>query len=282
MAFDDLFAARGLALASLGGAYLAVLANLVIAIALFLVSRATLVITPNRATKHYGQYVLVVLVSLLLATGLENTLLPDGSPTLQMALAPHLVLLIVLHLWIYYRQEPWLVALGGASIAAAGLVIGLYAFTSDLIHPAHWLAAGSLYALLGYLWFYSISTKRAFITADSIYIDSKELRAESALVQRPWLGWPQWVALVIASVALAGINSVLRGIDIAQIPAVQIGLESAFLLGITALVCAVPASTYWLTHKHWMPELTRFAWLVWLVVGFAFTYGNYLNGLDRV
>jgi hypothetical protein len=30
-----------------------------------------------------------------------------------------------------------------------------------------------------------------------------------------------------------------------------------------------------------MPELTRFAWLVWLVVGFAYTYGNFLNGLDR-
>ena len=30
----------------------------------------------------------------------------------------------------------------------------------------------------------------------------------------------------------------------------------------------------------WMPQLTRFVWVVWLVVGFAFTYGNYLISLD--
>jgi hypothetical protein len=28
-----------------------------------------------------------------------------------------------------------------------------------------------------------------------------------------------------------------------------------------------------------MPELTRFVWLAWIVVGFALTYGNYLSSL---
>lgn len=282
MSFDDLFAARGLGLASLGVAYLALLLNLLVAIALFLVSRVTLVVTPNRAAKHYGQYVVVVIVSLLLATGLENALLPVATPTLKFAAVPHLVLILVAHLWIFYRQEPWLVALGAASIAGAGVVVAILALISDLIHPAHWLGTGLLYALLGYLWFYSISTKRGFISAQSIYIETKEERAEAPLAQKPWLGWPQWIALVVASVVLAGINSMLRGLDLAEIPALQVLVESAFLLGATALVCAVPATTYWLAHKHWMPELTRFAWLVWLVVGFSFTYGNFLTGLDRV
>jgi hypothetical protein len=31
-----------------------------------------------------------------------------------------------------------------------------------------------------------------------------------------------------------------------------------------------------------MPELTRFVWLVWMVVGFAFTYGNILTRLHEV
>ena len=53
------------------------------------------------------------------------------------------------------------------------------------------------------------------------------------------------------------------------------------MLCITGLVCAIPATTYWLAHKHWMPELTRFVWLVWIVVGFAFTYGNFLTSLNR-
>ena len=39
--------------------------------------------------------------------------------------------------------------------------------------------------------------------------------------------------------------------------------------------------TYWFARKAWMPELTRFAWLAWIVVGFAFTYGNYLTSLDE-
>lgn len=282
MSFNELFAARGLGLASLGTAYLALLLNLLIAIALFLVSRAKLVITPNRAAKHYGQYVVVVIVSLLLATGLENAILPVETPTLQFAAVPHLVLILITHLWIFYRQEPWLVALGAASILGAGIVVAIFALVSDLIHPAHWLGAGLLYALLGYLWFYSISTKRGFISAQSIYIESKEERSEPPIAQKPWLGWPQWIALVTASIVLAGVNSMLRGVDLAAIPALQVLIESSFLLGTTVLVCAIPATTYWLTHKHWMPELTRFAWLVWLVVGFAFTYGNFLTGLDRV
>jgi hypothetical protein len=43
----------------------------------------------------------------------------------------------------------------------------------------------------------------------------------------------------------------------------------------------VPAISYWVTRKAWMPELTRFVWLAWIVVGFALTYGNYLSSLAR-
>ena len=41
------------------------------------------------------------------------------------------------------------------------------------------------------------------------------------------------------------------------------------------------AVSYWLARKAWMPEHTRFVWLAWIVVGFALTYGNYLNSLTR-
>ena len=63
--------------------------------------------------------------------------------------------------------------------------------------------------------------------------------------------------------------------------AVEIVGRSILLLGITALVSAIPAATYWLARHSWMPELTRFVWVVWLVVGFAFTYGNYLVSLGE-
>lgn len=275
-------ASRGIGLPALGAAYLALLGNIAIAIAAFVAARSYLVITPNRAARDYGLYVTVLLATLLIATVLENELLPRSSVTLQYVAVPHLLLLLIIHLWIAFRPEPWLIALGGAAAAGAAVVIAAAGMSSDLVRPAHWLTLGLLVALLGILWLKSVSTRRGFLKASSIYVASKE-RPDAALApQKPWLGLPQCVALCAASVLLATLNAILRGSAIAQVPAMQVLLESSLLLAVTVLVCAVPAASYWLARRAWMPELTRFVWLVWLVVSFAFTYGNYLTSLDRV
>lgn len=281
MNVSEVLARQGLSADAFGAAYFVLLGSLLLTSALFLLSRTFLVVTPNRASRDYGLYVVVVLVSIAVATVLENALLPDGAATLQYAGLPQLTMLLIVHLWIYHKHEPWLVALGAAAATGSAAAVAITAAVSNQIYLAHWLAAALLSCLLVYLWWHSISTKRAFVNARSIYIESKEKRAKSIKPQKPWLGLPQWVALIAASIALAAINSMLRGSGLAEIPAVQVLGSSAFLLSVTALVCAVPAATYWLAHKHWMPELTRFAWLAWLVVGFAYTYGNFLNGLDR-
>jgi hypothetical protein len=135
--------------------------------------------------------------------------------------------------------------------------------------------------LLVFLWHKAVSTKHGFVTASSIYVGSKETPDAVSAPQKPWLGIVQWVALIGASVALAVGNSLLRGSGLEEIPAVEVAAESVLLVAVTALVCAIPAVGYWLTRKTWMPELTRFVWLAWIVVGFAFTYGNYLNVLAR-
>jgi hypothetical protein len=127
----------------------------------------------------------------------------------------------------------------------------------------------------------AISTQRTFIKASSIYIGSKETAGAAAAPQTPWLGLAQWVALIAASLALGIANSLLRGRGLEEIPSVEVAAESGLVLIATALVCAVPAISYWLTRKAWMPELTRFVWLAWIVVGFALTYGNYLTSLSR-
>lgn len=161
-------------------------------------------------------------------------------------------------------------------------VVALGALTLGVeVHLAQWIALALLYALVIKLWLGSVSTKRAFRRAASIYVDTKEDGDARMAPQRPWLGLSQWLALIAASATLAVLNSLLRGHVVGDIPALEVLVEAVFLLGVTAMVCAVPAATYWFAHRHWMPELTRFAWLVWIVVGFAFTYGNYLTGLDR-
>jgi hypothetical protein len=110
---------------------------------------------------------------------------------------------------------------------------------------------------------------------------SKETLGTAVAPQKPWLGLPQWVGLVAASVSLGVANSLLQGRGLEELPAVDVAAESGLLLFVTALVCAVPAGAYWVMRKAWMPELTRFVWLAWLVIGFALTYGNYLTSLTQ-
>jgi len=273
---------RGVDFAALGGAYLVFIASAIVTAAVFFAARKQLVVAPNRQARDYGQYVSVVLFTLLLATGLENELLPASVPTLRYVAYPQILFLLALHLWIYYRQEPWVIELGASSIAASVTVAAVAAAAAGSFRIAHGVAVLVFAGLLGFLWRQAISTKRAFQTADSIYVRTKENLDPSLVPQKPWLGLPHWAALVVASVLLAIANSLLRGRGIEQIPAVDVALESALLLSITALVCAVPATSYWIARKTWMPELTRFVWLVWIVVGFAFTYGNYLRSLGQV
>ena len=276
----DLLLNRGITLAALGGAYLFLLGSFIAGAACYAASRAWLVISPNRAAQHYGLYVVVVLASLCIATVLENELVPRTQALPYVAL-PHILAVALLHWRIYCVQEPWLVAAGTAAVAGAGVAAGAVAAGGAEIQAAQWVTLAVLTALLAYLAHQSISTKRGFVTAKSIYASSKEGGAARAAPQRPWLGLAQWAALLIASVILATVNSLLRGNGIDAIPAVAVAGESMLLLAVTAAVCAIPAMIYWLAHKHWMPELTRFAWLAWLVVGFAFTYGNYLTTIGH-
>jgi hypothetical protein len=189
-----------------------------------------------------------------------------------------LLLLLGLNAWIWKRQEPWLVSLGAAANAATIVATVVLALATKLIGAAYVATALVLAALLVLLWVKAVSTKSQFLHADTIYIASKETLDAVVAPQKPWLGLPQWAALIAASVGLAVGNSLLRGAALEQIPATEVAGESLLLLGVTAVVSAVPAATYWLLRKAWMPELTRLVWLAWMVIGFAFTYGNYLTG----
>ena len=165
---------RGLDFAALGGAYLVLLATVIATIAVFAAARHLLVISPNRGARDYGIYVCLALATLFIAIVLENETLPYGTATLHYAVVPELLLLLGLHLAIWQRQEPWLVALGGSGAAATVLVGALLGLTTSLIGPAYWVALALLTALLVFLWRKAIFTQRSFMTASSIYMSSKE------------------------------------------------------------------------------------------------------------
>jgi hypothetical protein len=269
--------ASKLDLAALGVAYLGLLGNVLAAAICFVLARAYLVVSPNPAARDYGLYVSAMLVTLLTSTVIENQLRPIGSAVLPYAAVPHLVVLLAIHVAIYCRQEPWLITLGATSMAGALLVVAALALVTDGVSTPHWIALALAAGLLVFLWLKSVTTKRSFLKAQSIHIGTKELRRLTVKLQTPWLGLPQWVALGAASLALATLNEILRGSALTQVPAVEIALEATSLLAITAFVSSIPATTYWLARRTWMPELTRLVWLVWIVVGFAFTYRNVLT-----
>lgn len=271
-----MLAGRGITLGSLGGAYLVFIGNLVAAIGCFIAARSKLVISPNQAAKHYGLYVVMVLATLGISTALENEIVRDGA-VLQYTVLPQILVVALIHLWVYYDQQPWLIALG-ASANAGAIIAGVVAAGFGEVRIAHWVTLAVLGGLLVYLARFAISTRAAFMAATSIYAPSKE-GVVPVVPQTPWLGWPQWIALVAASIILALLNALLRGDDMSNLPAIEVASESTLMLAVTFAVGAVPAAIHWLAHKSWMPELTRFVWLVWMVVGFAFTYGNILTSL---
>ena len=275
------FAARGIDLAGLGAAYLTLLATGAVTLGAFYAARHLLVISPNRWSRDYGIYVSLALATLLIATVLENESLPSGSATLHYVFVPQLLALMGTHLAIWYRQEPWVIALGAAATTATIAIGASVGLGTQLLGPAYWVTLLVLAALLAFLWRKAVSTQRAFINASSIYVASKEGVDAARGQQTPWLGWPQWTGLVAASLGLGLANSLLRGHGIEEVPALEVAAESGLLLVVTVLVCAVPAVSYWVARKAWMPELTRFVWLAWMIVGFALTYGNYLGSLTR-
>jgi hypothetical protein len=274
-------AERGVDLGALGAAYGVLIATAILASVAFYTARSLLVVSPNRGARDYGTYVSLTLATLLVAIVLENETLPSGSATLHYVAMPQLVALLGLHLAVWHRPEPWVVTLAGAAAAATVVVGALLGLATKLLGPAYWVALLVLAGLIAFLWVKAVSTKRAFVNARSIYLSSKETPAQTAAPQKPWLGLPQWVALVAASIGLGVANSLLRGRGLEEIPVVEVAVESSLLLLVTGFVCAVPAAGYWAARKTWMPELTRFVWLAWIVVGFALTYGNYLNSLAR-
>jgi hypothetical protein len=276
-----LLAQRGVDLTALGGAYVALLATAALTIAAFYAARHLLVISPNRGSRDYGIYASWTLAAVLVAIVLENELRSTGGAALHYAIVPQVVALMALHVAIARRQEPWLIALGAAAAAATIAVGVLLAVGTSLLGPPYWIALLALAGLLVFLWLKAVSTQRAFVHADTIYLRSKETLGDAATPQKPWLGLPHWVALIAASVALGVANSLLRGRALEEIPVFEVASESGLVLAVTALVCAVPAVSYWVARKAWMPELTRLVWLAWMVVGFALTYGNYLSSLSR-
>ena len=250
---------------------------------MFFAARSLLVISPNRGSRDYGIYVSWTLAALLIAIVLENELLPADGAALHYVIVPQLAALMGLHLWIWYRQEPWLVALGGAATTAT-IARGRRARAHDELARAG--ATGSRCSCSrrcsSFLWLKAVSTQARVREGELDLPSSKETlgrrgRAAEAVARPAAVGGAaRGERARSASRTRCSAAAGSRRFRRSRWPP-----SRASCLLVTALVCAVPAASYWLTRKAWMPELTRFVWLAWIVVGFALTYGNYLSSLAQ-
>src|SRR5215467_3751874 len=82
---------RGIDFAALGGAYLVFIASCIATAGLFFAARKYLVVAPNRQARDYAEYVSAVLLTLLIATALDNELLPTAAPSLLYVAYPQIL-----------------------------------------------------------------------------------------------------------------------------------------------------------------------------------------------
>src|SRR5262249_54285185 len=149
--------------------YLIFLASCIVTAALYYAARKHLVVAPNRQSRNYALYVIAVLVTLLVATALDNELSRAAMPTLRYVAYPQILFLIAAHVWIVYRTEPWTIQLGASSLIGSSLVAASAAAATDSLRVAHGTTLLVVVGLLAFLWYSAISTKRAFVSAASIY-----------------------------------------------------------------------------------------------------------------
>src|SRR4029078_11979507 len=187
---------RGVSFAGLGAAYLVFIASCIATAALFSAARKHLVVAPNRQSRNYALYVIALLFALQTATALENELSTAAVPTLRYVAYPQILFMLALHVWVASRTVPWLIQLGASSLVGSALVAGTAAAATEAFRIAHRAALLVIAVLLGFLWHGAISTKRAFVSAASIYVRSKENLGAAVAPQKPWLGGAHCAALL--------------------------------------------------------------------------------------
>ena len=179
---------RGITLETLGLAYLGLWLSFLIGAIFFVILRANLVTSPNRSSRDYGLYASVLITTLMVAMVLENEILPVASLSLPYAALPQLLVIFVIHLWIYYRQEPWIIALGVASLSTTTLLAVGLLYAAQFVRPVHWFVLPLTAGLLIFAWVRCISTKRSFLKSSSIYASlARRTKPTMSAPRRP--GW---------------------------------------------------------------------------------------------
>ena len=116
-------------------------------------------------------------------------------------------------------------------------------------------------------WLWMVLWGAAFVLRDDEEIRFDLLLAGAPRRRRRIMGTVAGVAIVVLyALSLPGAADYVQFMKVEHSSYLKIRLDALYSIYIVFLVAAI----------------VRFAWLVWIVVGFAFVYGNYLSSLNRV
>ena len=259
-----------------GLSYAYLLFALVLASAVYSVSRWKLILSPGGATVHYSAGVMIICLMYGTATVLENRLLAS-SATMPFEALPTIIFLAIAHYYAYEKQEPARI-LFAMCLLMGFLIAGLVGLQMDLFQAraGQWLAGGGGTAMLCYIIIRSVSTKWSFLRAKSIYISSKEQEPDARIPAGPALTLAHWVSLAVLCLVVAVIAQMIKSSGPANMLFNDVLADWLTILLLTVIVSYSAAGLYWLQNRKWLPELDRLIWVVGLLVSFGEIYGRYL------
>ncbi len=260
----------------LGLSYAFLLFALVLASAIYSVSRWKLILSPGTATHHYSAGIMIICLIYGTATVLENRLL-GTSVTLPLEALPTIIFLAIAHYYAYEKQEPAKI-LFAICLLFGFLIAGVTGLQMDMFQArtGQWLAAIGGTAFLVYVMVRSVSTKWSFLRAKSIYISSKEQESDTRVPSGPALTLAHWVGLAVLCLVVAIIAQIVKGSGAGDLLFNDVIADWLTVLLLTVFVSYTAAGLYWLQNRKWLPELDRLIWVVGLLVSFGEIYGKYL------
>ncbi len=259
-----------------GLSYAYLLFALVLASAVYSISRWKLILSPGAATHHYSAGIIIICLMYGTATVLENRLLAT-SATMPLEALPTVIFLAIAHYYAYEKQEPAKI-LFAICLLLGFLIAAVVGLQMDMFQArmGQWLASIGGTVLLLYVMMRSVSTKWSFLRAKSIYISSKEQESDTRIPSGPALTLAHWVGLAVLCLVVAIIAQTIKGSGPGDLLLNDVFADWLTVLLLTVIVSYGAAGLYWLQNRKWLPELDRLIWVVSLLVSFGEIYGKYL------
>ena len=257
-----------------GLAFAFLIASVLLAGIQYLYCRWQWVLTPSSISRKYSAALIILPSFYIISTVIENIFIGPGPDHLPYESIPQASLILFVHYLAYRSNEPASITMGMALvIATAAVAIAAYFIAGAQLRPAQWAAGATALILVAFTLIKTSCTKKAFLSGRF----TTELETDHTGPSNRWsLSTGQYVALVVASLGVAVVAEMLKGVELHNLLALNILIYSVCILALTAAIVAIPAALHWLAAKRPLPDLDWVVWAVWLITSSSLLYLQHL------